>query len=61
MIERIAVWTKSERGQDLIEYSLLAGIIASVLLTASMLVLTSSIQDMTAGIAGCIDWAGPIC
>ena len=60
MIDRIVVWVlrlKSERGQDLIEYAMLSGLIATILIAASLLLgLTDPIQDMLTGIGNCIDF-----
>lgn len=61
MIDRIVVWVlrlKSERGQDLIEYAMLSGLIAIILVAASLLLgLTDPIQDMLDGIGRCIDFS----
>jgi Flp pilus assembly pilin Flp len=46
----------AECGQDLIEYSIFAGLIAAALIAATMLVITGAVQDMSVGIAQCIDW-----
>jgi Flp pilus assembly pilin Flp len=46
---------KKERGQDLIEYAMLGGLIAvGILLVAG--VLTGFINDMVTGIGNCIDF-----
>jgi Flp pilus assembly pilin Flp len=54
---------RSERGQDLLEYALLGGLIAAALLAAGILVaLEGGIQGMVDGITACIDFdAGSPC
>ena len=48
---------KSERGQDLIEYALLSGLIAAAIIAVIALgVLTGAISSMAAGIKNCIDF-----
>jgi len=51
----------AERGQDLIEYSIFAGLIAAALIAASMLVLAGAVSDMSVGIGECINWDGVDC
>ena len=56
---------RDERGQDLIEYALLGGLIALTLMAGGVLLaLTGALQDMAAGIGNCIDFdssAGSVC
>ena len=56
---------RDERGQDLIEYALLGGLIALTLMAAAVLLaLTGALQAMGAGIGRCIDFdsaAGSVC
>jgi len=47
---------QSERGQDLIEYALLGGLIALAIMAAVGLVLTGALQGMFNGIGECIDF-----
>jgi Flp pilus assembly pilin Flp len=65
MFLRVAIWfhsaVRGEGGQDLIEYSLFAGLIAAALVVASMLALTGAVHGMGAGIGECIDWDGVTC
>ncbi len=50
-----------ERGQDLIEYAMLGGLIA-LAIAAAVLLLTGAISDMAAGIGRCIDFdSGTTC
>lgn len=61
MINLLGLWLKgnvrSERGQDLIEYALLGGLIAGALLAAAVLTgLTTAVGDMANGIGDCIDF-----
>jgi Flp pilus assembly pilin Flp len=63
---RIATWLRlhirSERGQDLIEYALLGGLIAGALLAVAVLTgMTTGVTDMANGIAECIDFDGTDC
>ena len=46
---------KDERGQDLLEYALLGGLIA-VSLMAAALFLVTPLQSMANGIGNCIDF-----
>jgi Flp pilus assembly pilin Flp len=45
----------SERGQDLIEYAMLGGLIAAALAVGA-LVLTGALNGMASGIGDCIDF-----
>ena len=48
---------RSERGQDLIEYALLGGLIAGALLAVAVLTgLSDAIVGMATGIGECIDF-----
>ena len=48
---------KDERGQDLIEYALLGGLIALTLMAAGVLLaMTGALNVMAAGIGHCIDF-----
>lgn len=48
-----------ERGQDLLEYALLGGLIAAALTaTAVVLTMTGAIDDMATAIGNCIDLSG---
>ena len=62
MLNSIGLWLKlhvrSERGQDLIEYAMLGGLIAVALALSSLLLLTGGIADMGDGIASCVDFDG---
>jgi Flp pilus assembly pilin Flp len=46
---------RDERGQDLIEYALLGGLLALAIM-AAVLLLTQPIADMATGIGRCIDF-----
>jgi Flp pilus assembly pilin Flp len=61
LVFRLQAMIRGEHGQDLIEYSMLAGFIAAALIAAAMLALTTGVQDMSAGIGECIDWDGVVC
>ena len=45
-----------ERGQDLIEYALLSGVIAAAIVAIGAGVLTGALNSMASGIANCIDF-----
>ncbi|HXF50987.1 MAG TPA: Flp family type IVb pilin [Dehalococcoidia bacterium] len=47
---------KDERGQDLIEYALLGGLIAAAILLVTSF-FTGAIQSMAQGIGNCIDFS----
>ncbi|MDO8616801.1 MAG: hypothetical protein Q7T33_13860 [Dehalococcoidia bacterium] len=66
MINALSFWLKahirSERGQDLIEYALLGGLIAGALLAAAVLTgMTDAVKGMATGIGECIDFDGTDC
>jgi Flp pilus assembly pilin Flp len=66
MINAISIWLKahvrSERGQDLIEYALLGGLIAGALIAAALLTgMTDAVKGMATGIGECIDFDGIDC
>jgi Flp pilus assembly pilin Flp len=68
LAEYAVIWLRGqirgERGQDLIEYSLLGGFIALSLVLAisvSLPVLTGSLNSMFEGIGNCIDWESSSC
>ncbi|MDP2673397.1 MAG: Flp family type IVb pilin [Dehalococcoidia bacterium] len=50
---------RDERGQDLIEYALLGGLIALALM-AAVLLLSGAITDMATGIGNCIDFSDAV-
>lgn len=61
MINALGFWLKahvrSERGQDLIEYALLGGLIAGALLAVAVLTgMTTAVTSMANGIGDCIDF-----
>jgi Flp pilus assembly pilin Flp len=55
---RLNAGVRDERGQDLIEYSMLGGLLAGAIVAVSYLVLTGAIDSMFTGIGNCIDWQG---
>jgi Flp pilus assembly pilin Flp len=56
-IELVRSLVKSERGQDLIEYAMLGGLIALALIAVATLgVLTGAVSAMATGIGNCIDF-----
>jgi Flp pilus assembly pilin Flp len=51
-----------ERGQDLIEYAVLSGVIAAAIVAVGAAALTGALNDMVDGISRCIDFdAGTTC
>ena len=53
MIDRIVVWAlrlRSERGQDLIEYAMLGGLIALAIIAVGVLGFSGALNDMFTGI-----------
>jgi Flp pilus assembly pilin Flp len=61
-VRGIAARYTGERGQDLIEYALLAGIIAAAIVGVGAAVLTGALSSMAQGIANCIDFdKGTLC
>ena len=48
---------RDERGQDLLEYALLGGLIAAAIIAvAGLALMTNAISDMANGIGDCIDF-----
>jgi Flp pilus assembly pilin Flp len=47
---------RSERGQDLIEYAMLSGLIALGLIAVGALAFSGPLTDMATGIGDCIDF-----
>ena len=59
MIDRIVVWVlrlKSERGQDVVEYAMLGGLIALAIIAVGVAFFSGAIEDMFTGIGNCIDF-----
>ena len=61
MVTYILTWLKahirSERGQDLLEYALLGGLIAAAIVAVIALgLMTDAISSMASGISDCIDF-----
>jgi Flp pilus assembly pilin Flp len=56
-LSSLLVRTRGERGQDLLEYALLGGLIAAALLAIGVLAsLTGGVQALADGIKACIDF-----
>ena len=52
----------SERGQDLIEYAMLSGLIAAAIIAVGVLVFSGALTSMATGISDCIDFkASTVC
>jgi Flp pilus assembly pilin Flp len=47
---------KGERGEDLVEYALLGGLIAFAIAGATVLAISGGINSLGMGLAECIDW-----
>ncbi len=47
---------RDERGQDLIEYAMLGGLIALALIAVGTLAFTGALNRMATGIGNCIDF-----
>ena len=61
-LNSLVIRLRSERGQDLIEYALLGGLIAGALLAAAVLTgLTTALTSMATGIGECIDFDSVDC
>ena len=48
---------RSERGQDLIEYAMLGGLIAAAIVAVGILVYSGALNTMAQGISNCIDFS----
>jgi hypothetical protein len=51
----LSLHVRGERGQDLIEYAMLGGLVAAAILGAVIL-FGGALTDMATGIANCIDF-----
>jgi Flp pilus assembly pilin Flp len=63
-LARLVAHASGERGQDLIEYSLLGGLIGLGLMAAmafAVAVLTGALESMLTGVGNCIDWNASSC
>ena len=48
---------RTERGQDLLEYALLGGLIAGAIISVGMFaIMSGALTDLANGIANCIDF-----
>lgn len=62
LISWIRMQVRTERGQDLLEYALLGGLIAAAIIAVVALgTMTNAITGMANGIAGCIDFQAGGC
>ena len=50
------VRVRSERGQDLIEYAMLGGLIALAIIAVGAVAFSGPLQGMAAGVGKCIDF-----
>ena len=48
---------RDERGQDLIEYAMLSGLIAAAIVAVGTLVYSGALTSMATGIGNCIDFS----
>ncbi len=56
-VSDLKVRLTEERGQDLLEYALLGGLIAAAIIAVAFLgVMTGAVEGMAQGIADCIDF-----
>jgi Flp pilus assembly pilin Flp len=55
-VRSLARNAKSERGQDLIEYALLGGLIAAAIIAVGALAYEGALNSMAAGISACVDF-----
>jgi Flp pilus assembly pilin Flp len=66
MLSVLVTWIRahlpqSERGQDLIEYAMLGGLIALAMIAVGALAFSGALNSMAAGIGECIDFDGVQC
>ena len=47
---------RGERGQDLIEYAMLSGLIAAAIVAVGVLLFTGALTSLITGIGNCIDF-----
>lgn len=60
MINSMVIWIqmflRNQRGQDMIEYALISGLIAATLIGVGVLLFGDALDSMAAGIGNCIDF-----
>ena len=60
VVSYIIMWVqahiRSERGQDLIEYAMLSGLIAAAIVAVGILLFTGALNSLITGIGDCIDF-----
>ena len=63
IVSYIQAHLRNERGQDLLEYALLGGLIALAITAAAVaLAMTGALNAMATGISECIDFnSGTVC
>jgi Flp pilus assembly pilin Flp len=67
MLTVLVTWIRahlpqSERGQDLIEYAMLGGLIALAIIGVGVAVLTGALNDLFSGVGRCVDFdSGSTC
>ena len=47
---------RRERGQDLVEYAMLSGLIAAAIVAVGIIVFSGALTSMATGISSCIDF-----
>jgi Flp pilus assembly pilin Flp len=56
MVRGLTSRVSGERGQDLIEYALLSGLIAAAIIAVGVLGYEGALNSMAAGISNCVDF-----
>jgi Flp pilus assembly pilin Flp len=52
----IRMSVRSERGQDLIEYAMIGGVVATIIAGGAFIVISGALDSFANGIADCIDF-----
>jgi len=58
IVSRAVAAVRRERGQDLIEYAMLSGLIAAAIVAVGILIYSGALTAMAGGISNCIDFDG---
>ena len=60
MLNSMVIWLqmflRNQRGQDMIEYALISGLIAATLIGVGVLLFGDALDSMAEGIGNCIDF-----
>jgi Flp pilus assembly pilin Flp len=61
VVRSVLAGFRGERGQDLIEYAMLSGLIAAAIVAVGVLLFTGALTKLITGIGNCIDFVAGGC